>query len=139
MAVLAPSSLGLVPSTVQPLIWRIQAMLAAYLPLVLMAVLASGTWWLVKKARFLLALKLNNYAYRWQHGTCRITKIFKTVFQRIGRISNRNTVAVGHPDQDRRLIGLKIINVLYIAVQHQRPVSKEVLFIHTDIQLVKCF
>ena len=53
MAVLAPSSFGLAPSTVQPLIWRFQAMLAAYLPLVLMAVLASGTWWLVKNTPLL--------------------------------------------------------------------------------------
>ena len=29
-------------------LWRVQALLAAYLPLLLMAVLASGTWWLVK-------------------------------------------------------------------------------------------
>jgi lipopolysaccharide export system protein LptC len=28
--------------------WRLQAMLADYLPLVLMAVLAGGSWWLVK-------------------------------------------------------------------------------------------
>jgi len=32
----------------QPLIWRLQSMLSAYLPLVLMLFLAAGTWWLVK-------------------------------------------------------------------------------------------
>jgi len=32
----------------QPLIWRLQLLLSAYLPLVLMLFLAAGTWWLVK-------------------------------------------------------------------------------------------
>ncbi|MBV8471688.1 MAG: LPS export ABC transporter periplasmic protein LptC [Burkholderiaceae bacterium] len=32
----------------QPVIWRLQSMLTAYLPLVLMLFLAAGTWWLVK-------------------------------------------------------------------------------------------
>ena len=31
-----------------PWIWRVQALLSAYLPILLMAFLASGTWWLVK-------------------------------------------------------------------------------------------
>lgn len=33
---------------VQPWIWRAQSLLFNYLPLLLMAALASGTWWLVK-------------------------------------------------------------------------------------------
>ena len=33
---------------VQPWVWRTQILLADYLPLLLMAVLAGGTWWLVK-------------------------------------------------------------------------------------------
>lgn len=32
----------------RPLLWRAQTLLSNYLPLLLMAVLASGTWWLVK-------------------------------------------------------------------------------------------
>lgn len=47
MATLAPPS----PRgrrLIQPLIWRLQSLMSAYLPLLLMAFLASGTWWLVK-------------------------------------------------------------------------------------------
>jgi len=47
MASLAPPS-ARGRRRIQPLVWRIQALLSAYLPLLLMAVLASGTWWLVK-------------------------------------------------------------------------------------------
>ncbi|MEL4177342.1 LPS export ABC transporter periplasmic protein LptC [Roseateles sp. PN1] len=36
------------PRQVQPLIWRLQALLSAYLPLILMALLAAGSWWLLK-------------------------------------------------------------------------------------------
>jgi lipopolysaccharide export system protein LptC len=32
----------------QPLLWRLQAMLANYVPLLLMAMLAGFTWWLIK-------------------------------------------------------------------------------------------
>lgn len=32
----------------QPWLWRLQGLLSNYLPLLLMAVIASGTWWLVK-------------------------------------------------------------------------------------------
>ncbi|MFG6412740.1 LPS export ABC transporter periplasmic protein LptC [Roseateles sp. DC23W] len=32
----------------QPWLWRLQSVVSNYLPLLLMAVLASGTWWLVK-------------------------------------------------------------------------------------------
>lgn len=46
-APLAPSR-ATAPRPPQPLIWRAQALLSAYLPLLLMAFLASGTWWLVK-------------------------------------------------------------------------------------------
>ena len=44
---LAPSRAA-APRPPQPFIWRVQALLSAYLPLLLMAFLASGTWWLVK-------------------------------------------------------------------------------------------
>lgn len=37
----------------QPWIWRVQQLLSNYLPLLLMAVLASGTWWLVKNTPLL--------------------------------------------------------------------------------------
>ncbi len=37
----------------QPLAWRLQAVLSAYLPLVLMALLAAGSWWLVKNTPLL--------------------------------------------------------------------------------------
>jgi lipopolysaccharide export system protein LptC len=37
----------------QPLTWRIQSLLVAYLPLVLMALLAAGSWWLVKNTPLL--------------------------------------------------------------------------------------
>ena len=48
MAAPLPPSRGAAPRPPQPLIWRVQALLSAYLPLLLMAFLASGTWWLVK-------------------------------------------------------------------------------------------
>lgn len=35
---------------VQPWVWRLQSALFAYLPLLCMALLAAGTWWLVKNA-----------------------------------------------------------------------------------------
>ena len=38
---------------IQPWIWRAQRALSTYLPLLLMAVLASGTWWLVKNTPLL--------------------------------------------------------------------------------------
>lgn len=47
MATLAPPS-ARGRRRIQPLVWRIQALLSAYLPLLLMAVLAGGTWWLVE-------------------------------------------------------------------------------------------
>jgi lipopolysaccharide export system protein LptC len=37
----------------QPLMWRVQSLLSNYLPLLLMALLASGTWWLVKNTPLL--------------------------------------------------------------------------------------
>lgn len=37
----------------QPWIWRLQSLLSNYLPLLLMAFLASGTWWLVKNTPLL--------------------------------------------------------------------------------------
>lgn len=37
----------------RPLLWRAQSLLSNYLPLLLMAVLASGTWWLVKNTPLL--------------------------------------------------------------------------------------
>lgn len=37
----------------QPWTWRAQALLSNYLPLLLMALLASGTWWLVKSTPLL--------------------------------------------------------------------------------------
>ena len=44
---LAPSRAA-APSAPLPWIWRAQALLSGYLPLLLMAFLASGTWWVVK-------------------------------------------------------------------------------------------
>lgn len=44
---LAPAAAA-APRLRQPLIWRLQALLSAYLPLLMMALLAAGTWWLVK-------------------------------------------------------------------------------------------
>lgn len=38
---------------VQPWLWRLQGVVSNYLPLLLMAVLASGTWWLVKNTPIL--------------------------------------------------------------------------------------
>ncbi|MFN3302629.1 MAG: LPS export ABC transporter periplasmic protein LptC [Roseateles sp.] len=37
----------------QPWLWRVQSLLSNYLPLLLMALLASGTWWLVKNTPLL--------------------------------------------------------------------------------------
>ena len=37
----------------RPWLWRAQGLLSNYLPLVLMALLASGTWWLVKNTPLL--------------------------------------------------------------------------------------
>lgn len=37
----------------QPWLWRLQNLLSNYLPLLLMALLASGTWWLVKNTPLL--------------------------------------------------------------------------------------
>ncbi|MDC8785616.1 LPS export ABC transporter periplasmic protein LptC [Roseateles koreensis] len=45
---LVPPRPALTPRVVQPLAWRIQAVLTAYLPLILMALLAAGSWWLLK-------------------------------------------------------------------------------------------
>ncbi|NCT84221.1 MAG: LPS export ABC transporter periplasmic protein LptC [Comamonadaceae bacterium] len=36
------------PAKPRPWLWRVQSLLSNYLPLLLMALLASGTWWLVK-------------------------------------------------------------------------------------------
>ncbi|HSN33190.1 MAG TPA: LPS export ABC transporter periplasmic protein LptC [Ideonella sp.] len=44
MAALAPAA----PAAQVPWLWRVREALAAYLPLLLMALLALGTWWLVK-------------------------------------------------------------------------------------------
>jgi len=38
---------------VQPWLWRLQNLVSNYLPLLLMALLASGTWWLVKNTPLL--------------------------------------------------------------------------------------
>lgn len=38
------------PRPSQPLLWRLREMLVAYLPLLLMVLLALGTWWLVKNS-----------------------------------------------------------------------------------------
>ncbi|MFY7867138.1 LPS export ABC transporter periplasmic protein LptC [Roseateles sp.] len=43
-----PAAPGARPA--QPWLWRLQSMLFAYLPLLCMALLAGGTWWLVKNA-----------------------------------------------------------------------------------------
>lgn len=37
----------------RPWLWRAQSLLSSYLPLLLMALLASGTWWLVKNTPLL--------------------------------------------------------------------------------------
>lgn len=37
----------------QPWLWRLQSLVSNYLPLLLMALLASGTWWLVKNTPLL--------------------------------------------------------------------------------------
>jgi len=36
------------PRLQQPWVWRLQVLLSTYLPLLLMALLATGTWWLIK-------------------------------------------------------------------------------------------
>jgi lipopolysaccharide export system protein LptC len=48
MASLAPPRAAAVPRLPQSWLWRLQSLLSSYLPLLLMAFLASGTWWLVK-------------------------------------------------------------------------------------------
>ena len=40
-------------ATAQPWLWHVQGLLSNYLPLLLMAVLATGTWWLVKNTPLL--------------------------------------------------------------------------------------
>lgn len=45
---LQPARPRLTPHVSQPLSWRIQALLSSYLPLILMALLASFSWWLLK-------------------------------------------------------------------------------------------
>ncbi|MDH0867424.1 LPS export ABC transporter periplasmic protein LptC [Mitsuaria sp. GD03876] len=47
MAALAPPPVA-PRRRAQPLLWRLQAMLANYVPLLLMAMLAAFTWWLIK-------------------------------------------------------------------------------------------
>ncbi|CAN5270403.1 hypothetical protein BH11PSE10_BH11PSE10_18690 [soil metagenome] len=47
-APLAPARAAAAPRLPQSWLWRVQSLLSAYLPLLLMAFLASGTWWLVK-------------------------------------------------------------------------------------------
>ncbi|UXH78347.1 LPS export ABC transporter periplasmic protein LptC [Roseateles amylovorans] len=47
MATLAPAPTA-PRRRVQPLLWRAQSLLASYVPLLLMAVLAAFTWWLIK-------------------------------------------------------------------------------------------
>lgn len=48
MTALAPPQAPAQRRLTQPLAWRVQALLSTYLPLLLMAFLAAGTWWLVK-------------------------------------------------------------------------------------------
>ncbi len=45
---LAPPQAAANPRAAVPWKWRLQSLLSAYLPLLLMAALAGGTWWLVK-------------------------------------------------------------------------------------------
>lgn len=47
MATLAPPPKG-PRRRAQPLMWRLQSLLASYVPLLLMALLAGFTWWLIK-------------------------------------------------------------------------------------------
>ena len=47
MAVLAPAAPA-APAAHVPWLWRVRESLSSYLPLLLMALLALGTWWLVK-------------------------------------------------------------------------------------------
>ena len=48
MATLAPPQAAANPRRAVPWVWRLQGMFIAYLPVFLMALLAGGTWWLVK-------------------------------------------------------------------------------------------
>lgn len=48
MATLAPPQAPVRRHLAQSWLWRLQALASAYLPLLLMAFLAAGTWWLVK-------------------------------------------------------------------------------------------
>ena len=48
MATLAPPQAVAKPREAVPWIWRLQSFLTGYLPVLMMAVLAAGTWWLVK-------------------------------------------------------------------------------------------
>jgi lipopolysaccharide export system protein LptC len=45
---LAPPLASSRPRLAKPWLWRVQTLLANFLPLLLMALLASGSWWLVK-------------------------------------------------------------------------------------------
>ena len=45
---LAPPLASIRPRLAKSWIWRLQTLLANYLPLLMMALLAAGTWWLVK-------------------------------------------------------------------------------------------
>lgn len=53
---MTPAALPLAPprrAKPRPWLWRAQSLLSNYLPLLLMALLASGTWWLVKNTPLL--------------------------------------------------------------------------------------
>lgn len=45
---LAPARAAAAAPTQRAWLWRLQSLLSAYLPLLLMALLAGGTWWLIK-------------------------------------------------------------------------------------------
>ena len=53
MSTTLPAPLPSRRQRVQPWLWRLQGVLSNYLPLLLMALLASGTWWLVKNTPLL--------------------------------------------------------------------------------------
>lgn len=56
MVTLAPPPAGprrALPRGGQAWLWRLQSLLSSYLPLLLMALLATGTWWLVKNTPLL--------------------------------------------------------------------------------------
>ncbi|MDR7333088.1 LPS export ABC transporter periplasmic protein LptC [Roseateles asaccharophilus] len=53
MSTTLPAPLPSRRQRVQPWLWRLQNLLSNYLPLLLMALLASGTWWLVKNTPLL--------------------------------------------------------------------------------------